>query len=77
MCDDGHDDSLRHNIAAFNALHAEQVTIVNRFMRDNVTLLTEMATELRHLGALDKQAITSFLGRVSISVDVPTFVIAG
>lgn len=75
LIDDGKDESLRHNIAAFNTLHAEQITIINQFMRDNVTLLTDMAAELRHAGVLDKPAIEAYLQRVTIGAGVPTFVI--
>lgn len=75
LLNDGKDESLRHNIAAFNALHAEQITIINQFMRDNVTLLTDMAAELRHAGVLDKPAIEAYLQRVTIGAGVPTFVI--
>lgn len=75
MRDDGQDESLRHNIAAFNALHAEQVTIMNRFMSDNVMLLSDMAAELRRVGVLDKPAIETYLRRVTIGAEVPTFVI--
>lgn len=75
MHDDGKDESLRNNISAFNALHDEQVAIINQFMRDNVTLLTDMAAELRSAGSLDTSAIEVYLKRVTIGVEVPTFVI--
>lgn len=75
MRDDGQDESLRHNIAAFNALHAEQVTIINQYMRDNVTLLKDMAAELRSAGNLDTPAIEAYLKRVTIGAEVPIFLI--
>ncbi|MBX6949539.1 hypothetical protein EX227_13175 [Providencia rettgeri] len=75
LLDDSKDESLRNNISAFNALHDEQVAIINQFMRDNVTLLTDMAAELRSTGSLDTPAIEAYLKRVTIGAEVPTFVI--
>lgn len=71
--DDGRDASIRHNIDAFNRLHAEQKDIVQRLLRDNVTLLKEMAAELRRVGTLETERICLYLERVIVADQVPVF----
>lgn len=73
MPDDSNDESLRHNIAAFNTLHAEQRTILSQLMNDNVMLLKEMADQLLTSGTLETEVITDFLNRVIIPKTVPVF----
>lgn len=71
--DDGRDTSVRHNINAFNRLYAEQKEIVQCLMRDNVTILQEMAAELRRDGTLETERICWYLERVVVADQIPVF----